>query len=137
MRSWFATLSGVAATAFSFAILLIACFLLGAESHLILLVGLVFTHIEAILCLFYLQRISLESLKGKIGVVELEMETTNGVQPQVQQTVRTKAYGPESHISTSGPSSPAENQTGLYSSGGSSDSGTTTGTVQSGADNPR
>lgn len=134
VRSWFATLSGVAASAFSFIIVLLALFYAEVNMEVIFMTALVLTHIEAILCLFYLQRLSLESLKGKIGVVELEMETTNGGQSPVQQTVRTTAYGSESTISTSGPVGPVEIGTGLPGSGGGSDTSAAAGAVRSGTD---
>lgn len=135
VRSWFATLSGVAASGFSFVIVILALVYAQTAAATILLVALVLTHIEAILCLFYLQRLSLESLKGKVGVVELEMETTNGSQPQIQQVVKTKAYGSEAKVSTSGPTSTRTDEAGLLSVRGGSDSSTSTGAVQSGSEN--
>lgn len=134
VRSWFATLSGVAASAFSFIIVLLALFYAEVNMEVIFMTALVLTHIEAILCLFYLQRLSLESLKGKIGVVELEMETTNGGQSPVQQTVRTTAYGGEPSISTSGPASVRVDGSGLPGSGGTSDTSTAAGAVRAGTD---
>lgn len=134
-RSWFATLSGVAASTFAFIIALLGYWATNGVDTTLLILALVFTHIEAILCLFYLQRLSLESLKGKIGVVELEMET-HGSQPQVQQVVKTKAYGSESQVSTSGPTSTGTDAAGLLSVRGGSDTSTSTGAVQPGADDP-
>lgn len=93
LRSWFATLSGVAASGFAFVIVLMDYFSKHGPSPGFMLMALVLTHIEAILCLFYLQRLSLESLKGKIGVVELEMETTNGGNTPIQQSVKATTYG--------------------------------------------
>ena len=131
VRSWFATLSGIAASVFSFVIVILALVFSQASAGTILITALVLTHIEAILCLFYLQRLSLESLKGKIGVVELEMET-HGDQPQVQQLVKTKAYGGEAQVSTSGPTSTGTDEAGLLSVRGGSDTSTSTGAVRTG-----
>ena len=86
-RSWMANFSGVAATMFAFAITAAAYWgAWTAESERLrvglLFAALVLTHVEAILCLFYLHRVSLEALKAKVGTVEVSLDA----QP-VQQTI--------------------------------------------------
>ena len=108
VRSWFATLSGVAATSFAFAIVLLQYYSVAGPSPGFMLTALVLTHLEAILCLFYLQRLTLESVKGKIGVVELEMETTNERNEPVQQTVRATSYGLGPETGAGGETGPKE-----------------------------
>lgn len=87
-RSWFANFSGIAASVFAFLITGMAYY--GAWSAQsenlragLLITALVMTHAEAILCLFYLHRVSLEALKAKVGAVEVSLDA----QPVQQITV--------------------------------------------------
>lgn len=87
-RSWMANFSGVASSAFAFVITLLAYYgAWTADSEKLriglLITALVLTHLQAILCLFYLHRISLEALKAKIGAVEVNLDA----QPVQQITV--------------------------------------------------
>ena len=86
-RSWMANFSGVAASIFAFLICLIGYYGWTAESEThrvwLLITALVLTHLEAILCLFYLHRVSLEALKAKVGAVEVSLDA----QPVQQITV--------------------------------------------------
>lgn len=79
-RSWFAVGSGVATSLFAFVFTLWFVWpwawsqtteltRLGA-----LVTAMVLTHAEAILCLFYLHRVSLEALKIKAGAVEVNLD---------------------------------------------------------------
>lgn len=79
-RSWFALFSAVAASVF--ALLITVWFVwpwawnqeTEATRIAALLTALVLTHAEAILCLFYLHRVSLEALKIKAGAVEVNLD---------------------------------------------------------------
>lgn len=87
-RSWLANFSGCAATVFGFIITVFVYYgAWTADSETLrlnlLMTALVLTHIEAILCLFYIHRISLEALKAKVGAVEVSLDA----QPVQQITV--------------------------------------------------
>jgi len=86
-RSWMANFSGVAASVFAFLIVLMGYYGWTADSENtrvgLLITALVLTHAEAILCLFYLHRVSLEALKAKVGAVEVSLDA----QPVQQITV--------------------------------------------------
>lgn len=87
-RSWMANFSGVAASVFAFLITGMAYYgawTAGSENLRagLLITALVLTHAEAILCLFYLHRVSLEALKAKVGAVEVSLDA----QPVQQITV--------------------------------------------------
>jgi hypothetical protein len=87
-RSWMANFSGVAASIFAFLITCAAywgAWTADSEGMRVglLITALVLTHAEAILCLFYLHRVSLEALKAKVGAVEVSLDA----QPVQQVTV--------------------------------------------------
>lgn len=90
VRSWFALGSGIATSLFAMAITIwfVWPWAWSVESEgsriAALITALVLTHAEAILCLFYLHRVSLEALKIKAGAVEVNLDA----QPIQQITVQ-------------------------------------------------
>ena len=141
-RSWFANFSGFVATLFAIFITLLMYY--GAWSTdtevlriSFLLVAVVFTHVEVLICILYLHRVNLEALKLKSGNIEFEVETNaDGGTPQVQSTITTSPDGGPPRISVRSEASPQEDRAGLHGGGGGSKPGTTKTVIRARTDNP-